>query len=306
VAILLCTHQGQAFLERQLASFPVQTWPAWAVHASDDGSSDGTAAILEAHRRAWGAGRLSILTGPGRGFVANFLALTCRPEIHADAYAYSDQDDVWEPGKLERAMRWLIAVPPATPALYCSRTRLIDERDREVGMSPLFRRQPGFANALVQSLAGGNTMVFNDAARQVIVMAAAAGAGANVPTHDWWTYLIVSGCGGRVHYDPEPMVRYRQHDGNQIGSNTLWRERMYNVRRMMAGRLRGWHDRNIAALEIVGDRLTPGNRRTLDTFRQARQRTFVPRVVGTWRSGVYRQTAIGNIGLGVAACFNRL
>jgi hypothetical protein len=203
-------------------------------------------------------------------------------------------------------MRWLIAVPPATPALYCSRTRLIDERDREVGMSPLFRRQPGFANALVQSLAGGNTMVFNDAARQVIVMAAAAGAGANVPTHDWWTYLIVSGCGGRVHYDPEPMVRYRQHDGNQIGSNTLWRERMYNVRRMMAGRLRGWHDRNIAALEIVGDRLTPGNRRTLDTFRQARQRTFVPRVVGTWRSGVYRQTAIGNIGLGVAACFNRL
>ena len=37
--------------------------------------------------------------------------------------------------------------------------------------------------------------------------------------HDWWIYLLVSGAGGTVIYDPEPTVRYRQHGGNLIGGN---------------------------------------------------------------------------------------
>jgi len=86
---------------------------------------------------------------PAEGFVANFLSLTCKASIEADYYAYSDQDDVWESDKLERAVRWLQTVPENIPALYCSRTRLVDAENNEIGLSPLFSKPPSFANALI-------------------------------------------------------------------------------------------------------------------------------------------------------------
>ena len=93
----------------------------------------------------------------------------------------------------------------------------IDERS--YGLSPLFTRPPAFQNALVQSLGGGNTMVFNRAAKKILQEAAAI----DVVLHDWWVYQLVSAAGGMVHYDPRPMLKYRQHSDNLIGSNLGWR-----------------------------------------------------------------------------------
>ncbi len=97
MAILLCTYHGQHYLAEQLDSFAAQTHANWEVWASDDGSQDDTRAILERYQRTWPAGRLSIHFGPAEGFAANFLSLTFKARIEADYFAYSDQDDVWEP-----------------------------------------------------------------------------------------------------------------------------------------------------------------------------------------------------------------
>jgi len=168
VAILLCTYHGQHYLPEQLDSFAAQTYENWAVWASDDGSEDDTHSILEDYQSRWDVGRLSIHFGPAEGFAANFLSLTCNANIDADLYAYSDQDDVWEADKLARAVQWLESVPAEVPALYCSRTRLVDANNNEVGVSPLFAKAPSFANALMQNIGGGNTMVFNNAARNLL------------------------------------------------------------------------------------------------------------------------------------------
>ena len=216
VAILLCTYHGQHYLADQLDSFAAQSYPNWEVLASDDGSQDNTHAILEAYRGQWGHDRLAIHFGLARGFAANFLSLTCKSSIKADYYAYSDQDDIWEADKLQRAMSWLLTIPEDVPALYCSRTRLVDAHNRDIGYSPLFTKPPSFANALMQNVGGGNTMVFNNAARALLCE---AGADADVVTHDWWAYLLVSGC-GKVFYDACPSLRYRQHGGNLVGMNS--------------------------------------------------------------------------------------
>lgn len=194
VAILLCTYHGQHYLAEQLESFAAQSHKNWEVWASDDGSQDETHAILKAHQEKWPEGRLSIHFGPAEGFAANFLSLTCKASIEADYYAYSDQDDVWEADKLERAVRWLETIPPNMPALYCGRTRLVDADNNEIGLSPLFSKLPSFANALMQNIGGGNTMVFNNAARALL---REAGEDTPVITHDWWAYMVVSGCGGK-------------------------------------------------------------------------------------------------------------
>lgn len=303
VAVLLCSYQGERHLAEQLDSIAAQTHRDWSVWVSDDGSTDGTVALLARYRSQWGTDRLSIQRGPGAGFAANFRSLTCRAEIDADFYAWADQDDVWEPDKLERALAWLQSVPPDSPAVYGTRTLLTDEDGRPIGKSPRFTRPPSFANALVQSIAGGNTMVFNRAARALLIE---ANAHSDAVAPDWLAYLLVSACGGHVRYDPWPSVRYRQHDGNLSGSNVSLRGRWQRMRLLLGGQFQGWVDANVALLARVRHRMPEANRRTLDSFVRARQQTLIHRVMGLWQSGIHRQTALGNLGLAVAALLNRL
>lgn len=303
VAILMCTYNGQEFLDEQLQSFASQTHSQWRVFASDDGSQDNTLAILQRYQSIWGTDKISVRPGPGQGFAANFLSLVCRRDIQADFFAYSDQDDVWEAGKLEIALRWLRDVPADVPALYCSRTRLVDARAKGIGLSQLFSKPPCFANALMQNIAGGNTMVFNAAARALLME---AGADVQVVAHDWWTYLVVTGCNGRVMYDPNPTVLYRQHDSNQVGVDGSLKARWMSVRLLLAGKLIGWNDRNIDALSTLQHRLTPESVEIAELFTTARRRLLFPRLMGLKRSGIYRQTLLGNLGLLVVAIFRKI
>lgn len=303
VAILLCTYQGERYLCEQLDSFAAQAYQQWEVWASDDGSSDGTRRLLECYQRQWSVGRLHVQAGPHAGFAANFMALTVDARIQAAYYAYSDQDDIWDAIKLERAVAWLQRVPAGVPALYCGRTRLVDAGNNDIGLSALFSKPPHFANALMQNIGGGNTMVFNDAARQLLIQ---AGGLQPIITHDWWAYLVVTGCGGQVYYDSQPTLRYRQHGRNLVGSNRGWPARVRRARLLLQGQFRHWNDCNIAALRQLESRLTAENRETLERFAKARAMPLIPRLVHLRRSGVYRQTALGNLGLLMAAVLGKV
>ena len=303
VAILLCTYNGERYLHDQLASFQTQAHANWTLWVSDDGSNDSTLALLEAYKQKWPSGKLSIVRGPAKGFAANFLSLTCNPEISADYYAYSDQDDIWVTDKLERAVQWLQTVPPDVPALYCSRTRLVDEQRNEICLSTLFTKPSSFRNALMQSIAGANTMVFNHAARLLLCE-----AGADVPirSHDWWAYLVVTGCGGKVYYDTEPSLDYRQHTSNLVGTNATWQARLKRIRMLMQGDFRSWNDGNIAALRRLQSKLTLENCEILERFAKARDMGLILRLFNLKRCGIYRQTFLGNLGLFIAAFFKKI
>ncbi|MEO7725830.1 MAG: glycosyltransferase family 2 protein [Burkholderiales bacterium] len=303
VAILMGTFYGERFLARQLDSIGMQTRSDWTLWVSDDRSGDGTLAVLDAYCAKWGAHKLRMRTGPARGFTANFLALACDPAIEADFFSFADQDDLWDADKLAVAIRWLEAIPAGVPALYCARTRLIDETDGTIGLSPLFPKPPVFANAIVQSVAGGNTMVFNAAARALLVE---AGADVVVQTHDWWVYILVTACGGRVFYDATPRVGYRQHDRNLVGSNASWVGRLRRAHRILKGQFKTMNDRNIAALQSVRHRLSPQALSLLHDFSHARAAGLVPRVLGIWRSGVYCQTLLSNLALAGASLLKKL
>jgi glycosyltransferase involved in cell wall biosynthesis len=299
----MCSYNGARFLAEQLDSFEAQTYADWTLWVSDDGSSDATLALLAAYRERWGAARLNIVRGPSKGFAANFLSLVCRAEIQADFYAYSDQDDVWQADKLARAMAALAPLGAEGPTLYCSRTRLVDEMLKPIGESPLFTRPPGFRNALTQNIAGGNTMVFNDEARRVLL---AAGPGLRIVAHDWWTYLAVCAAGGAVVYDNYLALLYRQHASNLIGSNQGLGARLVRVKMLMQGQLRRWTDANLDALDRVVTHLTAENARILGVFAESRRRGLWGRLTGYKRAGLYRQTVLGNLGLWAAVIFNKL
>lgn len=303
VAILLGTHFGEQYLAQQLDSIAAQTYPQWRVWASDDGSHDATPAILGAYQEKWGSERLAMCKGPEQGFAANYLSLTCSASIDADYYAYCDQDDIWEQDKLQRAIDWLMTIPVDVPSLYCGRTRLVDAENREIGLSSLSAKRPSFANALMQSIGGANTMVFNEAARKLL---REAGADLEVVSHDCWAYLVVIGCGGEVFYDSCPTLRYRQHEGNLVGTNISWNARWVRIRLLWQGLFRARNGCQIQSLQRLGKKLTPVNRDLLNRFSESRNRWLVPRLYGLFRCGLYRQSMIGNLGLIFAALFKKI
>jgi glycosyltransferase involved in cell wall biosynthesis len=301
--ILLCTFNGERFLAQQLASLEQQTFKNWKLIASDDGSSDQTKSILHAFRKAFAPGKVRVIDGPRRGASANFLFQACAENLASDYYAFCDQDDVWEADKLARAIGVLEQAGLDVAALYGSRTSLIDETGKTTGLSPLFPKTPTFRSALVQSIAGGNTMVFNQKARELLAF---CGADVTVPSHDWWLYQVTSACGGCVHYDAYPSVRYRQHSQNVIGSNMGFAARMRRIRMLRQGRFRHWSELNVAALARIRPRMNAESQQIFDLFCKARHRPLLQRAAMFAEAGVYRQTLLGNLGLAAAVVLNKI
>ncbi|WP_214351478.1 glycosyltransferase family 2 protein [Pseudomonas congelans] len=299
----MCTYNGAEYLREQLESFSAQTFRNWVLYVSDDASTDDTLRILSEYQVRWGAERLVIFGGPCKGFAENFVSLVKRPEIDADYFAFSDQDDVWFSDKLERSVGRLELLKPDSPALYCSRTRLVDADLKVIGVSPLFKKTPSFKNALVQSLAGANTMLINQAARDLL---AQLPEHAPLIAHDWLTYLLVTGCGGQVFYDADPCLYYRQHRGNLIGANASTRERLVRFRKMLSGRFVEWNDANVSVLKGMASVLTEESRSVLTYFDTGRREVFLKRVLTLRKAGIYRQTVQGNLSLILAVCLGRV
>lgn len=302
VAILLCTYHGEDYLKEQLASIQQQTYPHWSLYASDDSKNTHTHAILDNFQKH-SHNPVHLRKGPQKGFASNFLALACDTAIQAPYYAFSDQDDRWEPDKLTRALAWLDTIDPTIPALYCSRSKLIDANGNSLGLSTYFKRKPSFANALVQNIAGGNTMVFNQALKELLCK---AGAEIDVPAHDWWVYLMITGCEGKIYYDATPTIEYRQHANNLIGFKTGFLNRLQSIRMLFKGRFKHYNDKHIHSLESIKTLLTPPNQAILNDFILARKSSLFNRVRALYRARLYRQTWMGNVGLVVAAMVNRI
>lgn len=301
LTILLAVHNGGQFLGEQIASLAAQTYGPVDIVASDDGSSDESATILAAAAKTWSKGRFDVVPGPCCGFAENFRSLITKSDLGSDYYAFCDQDDIWDAEKLGKAVDWLRK--QQRPALFCSRTRIVNADGNAIGLSPLFAKPPSFRNALVQSIAGGNTMVMNRAAFQTL---AAASRRTAFVSHDWWAYQVITGAGGTVHYSAEPLVSYRQHDANLIGSNMSARSRLVRYRFLLRGGFSDWTMRNLAGLRQCADLLTGEAIAVLDRLERARESGVAARIGHLIRSGVYRQTVPGNVGLYLAAAINRL
>ena len=303
VAILLCTMNGEKYLSEQLQSIARQNYHSWTIHASDDSSNGNSLAIIEKFKNNIPDGKITIQTGPKQGFVRNFLTLTCDSSIQSEYYAFCDQDDIWHEDKLTLAIAWIRTIPANIPALYCARTIRVNEKNQIIDYSPLNKKPPSFSNALVQNIGGGNTMVFNNSARELLKK---SGPDVDVPAHDWWTYLLVTGCGGIVFYDQHAVLRYRQHDNNIIGSNGSMMAKISRFRLLLSGRFKEWNDANISSLQKMLDFLTDENKIKLAKFSEARKKSFFKRIYQIWRSGIYRQSMTGNIGLACATLFKKI
>jgi glycosyltransferase involved in cell wall biosynthesis len=284
VAVLIATFDGEAYLAAQLDSLAAQEGVEVQVFARDDGSTDGTLAILGKYAGRW-PGLAAPFGGVRLGPAASFLELLAKAPGDFDGYAFCDQDDVWLPDKLKRAMCRLNDDAEGRPGLYCSRVLRVDQ-DLKSPRPARIDSDGRFEHLLFENIAYGNTVVINPAARSLIAEHART---AGIIMHDWWCALVVAAF-GTVVYDERPGILYRQHGGNQIGAAPgRWAEITRHVAMLWRDPRRFYpiHAQAATFLRLYGDRIGPGRRDLVQSL-VASRRSLAARIAFTLSSRVVR------------------
>lgn len=282
---MLCTYNGADYLAEQLASYAAQSHKAWDLWVSDDGSQDATIEILQDWKTRWrGQHDVHILKGPGQGAAANFMSLLCHKNLPAGPVALSDQDDVWYPDKICRALQNLAGLAPNQPALYGALSEYTDTNLRPIGSMPALRRAPAFLNALTQNVVSGHSAVLN---RAGLALVRRAGIPTGIPFHDWWLYQLLSGAGANIIVDDRIVASYRQHQQNVFGLRRGMGAGLVRIRLVFKGTYRSWIRINLTALNKASDTLTPAHRDLVRKLYQNQDKWgWWLRLLG---AGLYRQ-----------------
>jgi hypothetical protein len=213
-------------VEQQVRSILEQRPAPTELVVGDDESTDGTIAIVE---RVYAESllampelqtRLSVIRRSSPlGVTANFAATIAACE--GELIALSDQDDVWVPGKL--ALLAAAFAADASLLLVHTDAHLIDAGGRPLGVTlfealeatPWERTGLSLGDALPvllrRNLVTGATVMFR---RRLLDSALP------IPpqwVHDEWLAAIAALVGG-VKLLPVALIKYRQHDSNQIGA----------------------------------------------------------------------------------------
>ena len=189
---------------------------------SDDASTDGTWEIVRrfAEQAPFPVrvSRQEVNVGVTRNFESAIR------HCDGDWIALSDQDDVWYADKL-RVLESALAGDPQAGIVFTD-ADVVDEDLRPLSHSlwdtadfnekkrQQARRGSLFDVLLWRNVITGATMAFRAGVRDVVLP---------IPdgwVHDGWIGLIAAAT-GRVAMVEQPLIKYRQHTGNQIGVEKL-------------------------------------------------------------------------------------
>ncbi|WP_167958661.1 glycosyltransferase [Anaerosporobacter faecicola] len=221
VIILLSTYNGEKYLSSQLDSILAQDYPNIMLCIRDDGSSDHTIEILDQYVKRYP--NVSYYAGHNIGVIKSFFDLIRNAPEDGDYYAMADQDDVWCTNKITEAVKKMEQEENQTlPMLYCAAMTLVDSKLQYVKTLQRKRSKLCLENGLVENLCTGCTSLMNHNLWEKIIC--------NIPTftvmHDYWTYLVALSV-GKVIYDENSYILYRQHSNNTLGTPKNYIEHLW-------------------------------------------------------------------------------
>tara|TARA_B110000090_G_scaffold180160_1_gene204895 strand:- start:26 stop:889 length:864 start_codon:yes stop_codon:yes gene_type:complete len=218
-AVLLSTYNGEQYLSEQLDSLVAQTHKTLAIHIRDDGSTDGTLDIIRDYQARF-PDIFTLYLGANIGSSGSFCWLL--ENIEADMYFFCDQDDVWYADKIECHLRRYQNL--LKPEMVFSDLEILEktsgaERKTLLGLQKMnpYYLIGGVTRILCQNPVAGCAMSLNHAAKKQIL---SLGQMPEKVVHDHW-FAIIATLYGDVFYLPEPLVKYRLHASNQVGSQTF-------------------------------------------------------------------------------------
>lgn len=280
VQVLMSTYNGEKYIREQLDSILKQTYPIVKILIRDDGSSDGTISVLKEYANRYE--NVTYYEGTNVGVIQSFLQLLQDSDDLAEYYAFADQDDVWLPEKIEKAVEKLKSIKESIPLLYCSDLYVTDAELNIIKIDDK-RPRPSFGNALVQNICTGCTAVMNHSLRDIINQTNPK----NIVMHDWWFYLVGT-LQGDVLYDNTPHMYYRQHGSNEWGAKTSKKE-ILKYRLKQLKKKRGYiYRQNEALLEAFENMDVP--QKKLVSLVQNSENGIIGKVRLIFNKRIYRTT----------------
>jgi len=301
--ILLSAYNGEKYIMDQLNSLLLQDHQDINILIRDDGSTDYTVDIIS---RIIGENKavINLYIGKNIGVVSSFFDLLENSSDECLFYAFCDQDDYWGSNKLIQALEKISDISPDVPTMYCSNTKLVDSKLEKIlgSFPPEPVRGVGLSNALVQNVAVGCTIVINRAARDLLLRKRVDLK--NIIMHDWWIYLCISAF-GKVIYDDQAYVLYRQHDNNVIGGRRKIISRIINVLRRFVKNGNNQQLKNQAKelYNMFADELSLEAKQRIERFIE--NKTIIARIKYSFSGEVYRHSKIGNVLLRMLIILNR-
>ena len=306
VEVLLATYNGERFLRQQIDSILAQDYENLCILARDDGSSDRTADILEEYSDRF-PNRFRVISDgiPTGSAKLNFLLLM---KASTESYiCFSDQDDVWLPGKVRLTMQameeLILRWGTKPPLLVFTDLQLVGDRLNLLhasfwsflGIDP--DRIDRLPELLGKSVVTGCTAMLN---RSLLDLALRMPEDAAM--HDRWIALLACIL-GKSSFIRGQTVLYRQHDRNVIGTGqnllhqgdempaiSLW-QRYRRFRRYQRSYVAEWKlcQRQAAALlRVHGAELPPKQRDLLMAYRRCEtSKSRVVRLATLLRHGFY-------------------
>lgn len=247
ISIAMCTYNGEKYVREELESFSTQTRPPDELVVCDDCSTDHTVEIVEDFAREVPFEVRVHVNQRNLRYPKNLERAI--DLCTGDLIVFADWDDVWVPEKLERVEAAMNSSPDV--GLVFSDADVVDQDLHPTGVSLWRARGLGAIDQLLiprgrneRLLRGhlspyyGTTMAFRSRYKPAILP---------IPS-DWhahdtrvglapdnWIAIIVASM-TRVALVPEPLVKYRQHGGNESGVGQCGlRSRIQAARRNDAG-----------------------------------------------------------------------
>ena len=216
VDILLATYNGENYLVEQLESILSQTYSNFRLLISDDSSTDGTRKILEEYKEKDSRIQL-FFQGKNLGVIKNFEYLL--KKVESKYYMLSDQDDIWKENKIEKSVEKL---EDSESDLVYTDLEVVDANLNVTyesywklkGIYKKIKKYNNFEALYLNNFVTGCTLISKEEyIRDVLPLPDTS----KFVLHDYWIALIVSQK-GKISYIEEPLIKYRQHKNNKIGS----------------------------------------------------------------------------------------
>jgi len=209
VAIILSTFNGEKYIDEQMKSLVNQTYKDIEIFIHDDGSKDSTVEVLKSYVVRYS--NIHLIEGKtGDGYPACFINLLKKVEGFS-YYAFSDQDDVWKPTKIENAVNHLSLQDSEIPILYYTAVEYCDASLNFIRSSRFAEGKKQIERLSLQTLlfggeAMGMTYVFNGLAREALI-----NTDEKCTFKDWFLKVYCATC-GNVYFNPNPSALYRRHE----------------------------------------------------------------------------------------------
>ena len=250
VQVLLSSYNGEKYIARQIDSILAQESVDIHLLIRDDGSKDGTRAILSDYESRFPE-RIKVVTGDNLGYKKSFLTLI-RLAGDYDYYAFADQDDYWLSDKESSSIAEMETDPEDIPKLAQVDFVVTDENLKPVVPAPAYRelRIAEHDYAYVGDFFQGCLMTWNRKAMELLKSYMPKGD----YSHDHWVgkviYLL-----GRVYVVPEGKIYYTRHGDNASATDNRMGGRWLRIKSLFYGKS--------SVYDNIGQDLLDGYRRIL-------------------------------------------